>query len=144
MEKIAVILNIQPIEVTILFSMFFSIPLTLVFHKLPLRKDTEHFRKDRMIRGFYTSFWGLFFIWLIYSLLEVTAIVMIGAVFYYLSKFSTTMKRYFFINALIFSVLFFAHLHRFIYHSYNPDYYGLGFILMILIPRIMHFNQFRY
>ena len=120
--------------------MFISIPLVLIFHRLPLRKGTEHYRKDRSVRGFYTSLWGLFFLWLIYSITEVCAIILLGAFFYYLSKFSTTMKRYFIINGIIFSVLFLAHLHRYIFMWDNPDFYGLGFILMVLIPRIMYFN----
>lgn len=44
----------------------------------------------------------------------------------------------------MFLVLFLAHLHRFIYYGDNPNYYGFGFILMILIPRVMYFNQFKY
>lgn len=144
MEALAKFLNVQTIEVTILFSMLFSIPLVLGLHKLPLRKDTEHAKRDRMVRGIYTSFWGLFFLWLIYSVKEVLLIVFLGALFFYLSKFSTTLKRYFFINIVVFSILFFAHFYRFLFYWDNPNYYGMGFILMILIPRIMYYNQFVY
>lgn len=144
MEKLAATLNVQTIEIKVLFSMFSSIVLVLFFHKLPLRKDSPNFKKDKLVRGLYTGILGLFFIWFIYSTTEMLLIILFGFLFYYLSTFSKGLKSYFLINGMSFSVLFLCHLHRYIYYWDNPNYYGMGFIMMVLVPRIMYFNQFIY
>lgn len=144
MEKIAVILNVQRVEVTVLFSMFLTIPLIYFFQQLPLRKGTEHYQQDKVKKQVFSGLLGLFFIWLIYSYVEVIGVLVFGLLFFYISKYSTTLQRYFVTNCLIFLILFFAHLHRYIFHGENPNYYGFGFILMILVPRVMYFNLFTF
>lgn len=85
MEAIAHALNLQQAEFAILISMFISIPVTIYFHKLPLRKDTEFYHRDLLIRELYGAAIGLIYMWLIYSIKEVILLLIMGIIFYYMS-----------------------------------------------------------
>lgn len=124
--------------------MITSIPITLIYHKLPVRKGTEYFQMDVLKRQIYGAIIGLCYMWLIYSINEVILLMVMGLFFYILSSQTYNLFRYFALNVFVMMTLLIAHLHRYIYHGDNPEYYGFGYIMMMLVPRVMYFNTFVY